>query len=189
MFIVFDTETTGLPEDFSAPITNVNNWPRIVQLAWKVYDINGKVISSNNRIVRPDGFIIPDDSIRVHRITNERAKAEGVPLELVLKEFAKDLQNSNFLVAHNISFDNKVTACEFFRLKMKNYMRDIVHICTMNSTVNFCRIQGKMGLKPPTLTELHKKLFNKGKFLNKIIFSLDASAIFEDPVVSNGSNF
>lgn len=162
MFIVFDTETTGLPEDFSAPSTDVNNWPRIVQLAWKVYDINGKVISSHNRIVKPEGFVIPDDSIRIHRITNERAKSEGIPLESALKEFAKDLEANNFLVAHNISFDNKVTASEFFRMDMKNYMRDIVHICTLNSTINFCRIQGKMGLKPPTLTELHNKLFDKG---------------------------
>ena len=131
-----------------------------MQLAWKVYDINGKVISSNNRIVRPDGFIIPDDSIRIHRITNERAKKEGQSISSVLEAFSKDLENSNFIVAHNISFDNKVTASEFFRLNMKNSMRDIVNICTMNSTIDFCRIQGKMGLKPPSLTDLHKKLFN-----------------------------
>ena len=161
MFIIFDTETTGLPEDFSAPITDVNNWPRIVQLAWKVYDINGVEIGSNNRIIKPDNFIIPEESIRVHRITNERANSEGIPLQQALNEFIKDIEKSKFLVAHNISFDNKVTACEFYRLNMKNYMRDITHICTMNSTVNFCRIQGKNGLKPPTLTELHKILFNK----------------------------
>ena len=161
MFIVFDTETTGLPEDFSAPISDTDNWPRIVQLAWKVYDINGKVIGSNNRIVKPDGFVIPDESIRIHRITNDRANREGQPIREVLQAFSKDIENSSFIVAHNISFDNKVTASEFFRLKMKNSMRDIVNVCTMNSTIDFCRIQGKMGLKPPTLTELHKKLFNK----------------------------
>jgi DNA polymerase-3 subunit alpha len=160
MFIVFDTETTGLPEDFSAPITNFDNWPRIVQLAWKVFDINGNPISTHNRIVKPDGFIIPDESIAIHRITNERANEEGLPLSQVLEEFVSCIKESNFLVAHNIDFDNKVTGSEFLRMGMNNYMNDIIHVCTMNSTVEFCRIQGKMGLKPPTLTELHKKIFD-----------------------------
>lgn len=162
MFIVFDTETTGLPENFSAPITDFGNWPRIVQLAWKVYDYNGKIVSTHNRIIKPEGFIIPQESIKVHRITNERANKEGIPLKVALDEFVESIKKSDYLVAHNIIFDDKVTGCEFLRLNMHNYMEDITHICTMNSTIDYCRIQGKMGLKPPTLTELHKKLFNKG---------------------------
>jgi DNA polymerase III subunit alpha len=161
MYIVFDTETTGLPEDFSAPITDFNNWPRIVQIAWKVYDLDGKEISSHNRIIKPDGFVIPQDSIKIHRITNERANREGISLKNALDEFVSSINSSNFLIAHNISFDDKVTACEFLRMRMKNHMRNITHVCTMNSTINFCRIQGKMGLKHPTLTELHEKLFDK----------------------------
>jgi DNA polymerase-3 subunit alpha len=161
MYIVFDTETTGLPENFSAPITDFDNWPRIVQLAWKVYDINGKEISSHDRIIKPEGFIIPQESIRVHRITNERANKYGIPLKDALEEFGESVKNSKFLIAHNINFDDKITSCELLRLGMSNYLRDITQVCTMNSTVEFCRIQGKMGLKPPTLTELHEKLFNK----------------------------
>ena len=125
MYIVFDTETTGLPEDFSAPITDFDNWPRIVQIAWKVYDISGKELSSHNRIIKPDGFTIPQESIRVHRITNERANKEGISLQVALDEFVASIQSSKFLIAHNISVDDKVTACEFLRLGMKNYMREI----------------------------------------------------------------
>ena len=161
MYIVFDTETTGLPKDFSAPITDFDNWPRIVQIAWKVYDLNGKEISSHNRIIKPDGFTIPQESIRIHRITNERANRNGIPLKNALDEFVSSISSSKFLIAHNISFDDRVTACEFLRLGMNNHMRDITHVCTMNSTIDFCRIQGKMGLKHPSLTELHQKLFEK----------------------------
>ena len=161
MYIVFDTETTGLPEDYSAPITDFDNWPRIVQLAWKVYDIDGNELSSHNRIIKPEGFIIPPESIRIHRITNERANQEGIPLVDALKEFVQCIQDSKFLIAHNISFDDRVTGCEFLRAGMYNYMRDINHVCTMFSTIDYCRIQGKMGLKAPTLTELHEKLFNR----------------------------
>ena len=36
----FDTETTGLPINLNAPVSYLNNWPRLVQLAWQVYDEN-----------------------------------------------------------------------------------------------------------------------------------------------------
>jgi len=34
MYLFFDTETTGLPKNWKAPIEDLNNWPRLVQLAW-----------------------------------------------------------------------------------------------------------------------------------------------------------
>ena len=33
-FLFFDTETTRLPLDYSAPSTDINNWPRLIQLSW-----------------------------------------------------------------------------------------------------------------------------------------------------------
>ena len=27
MYLIFDTETTGLPKNFKAPITDTDNWP------------------------------------------------------------------------------------------------------------------------------------------------------------------
>ena len=32
--LFFDTETTGLPSDYNAPINNSHNWPRLVQISW-----------------------------------------------------------------------------------------------------------------------------------------------------------
>ena len=88
MYIVFDTETTGKAKNFSAPITDFNNWPRMVQIAWKVFDRNGIEIDSQNLIIKPQGFIIPDDVIKIHRISNERAKQEGIPLRDALEKFS-----------------------------------------------------------------------------------------------------
>lgn len=34
MYLFFDTETTGLPGSWSAQATDLENWPRLVQLAW-----------------------------------------------------------------------------------------------------------------------------------------------------------
>ena len=33
-YLFFDTETTGLPKNWKAPVTDTENWPRIVQIAW-----------------------------------------------------------------------------------------------------------------------------------------------------------
>ena len=32
MYLIFDTETTGLPKNWKAPLTDFDNWPRMVQL-------------------------------------------------------------------------------------------------------------------------------------------------------------
>lgn len=165
MYIVFDTETTGKALSFSAPITDFNNWPRMVQIAWKVFDRNGIETDSQNLIIKPQGYVIPDDAIAIHRITNERAKTEGIPLEEALNKFASAIKNSKYLIAHNITFDENVVGCEFLREGMHNCIPDIQHIDTMKLTTEFVgipNIRGRSGFKYPSQTELHQKLFNKG---------------------------
>ena len=44
MYLVFDTETTGLPRNFDAPISDSDNWPRMVQIAWQLHDENGNLV-------------------------------------------------------------------------------------------------------------------------------------------------
>ena len=36
MFLIFDTETTGFPRNKKAPLTDFDNWPRMVQIAWQL---------------------------------------------------------------------------------------------------------------------------------------------------------
>ena len=38
MFLIFDTETTGLPKRWNAPLTDSDNWPRCIQIAWQLHD-------------------------------------------------------------------------------------------------------------------------------------------------------
>ena len=59
MVLFFDTETTGLPQRWNAPVTDVNNWPRLVQLAWIMCDGKGNIIEERSDIVKPEGFAIP----------------------------------------------------------------------------------------------------------------------------------
>ena len=85
MFLIFDTETTGLPLNYNAPLTDFDNWPRLVQLAWQMHDESGRLIGAKNFIVRPEGFEIPYSAEKVHGISTQKALSEGVGLEEVLK--------------------------------------------------------------------------------------------------------
>lgn len=161
MYLIFDTETTGLPRNYSAPITDLDNWPRLVQLAWQLHDHTGKLISSGNYIVKPDGFTIPFNSEKIHGISTQRALAEGYDLEFVLREFSKDIEKCYFMVGHNVSFDEKVMGAEFLRLKIPSSITAKPKIDTIEKGTDFCQIPGARGYKWPTLTELHKKLFGK----------------------------
>jgi DNA polymerase-3 subunit alpha len=46
MFLIFDTETTGLIGNKSAPYTDEAAWPRVVQLAWQLHGLDGVLVSS-----------------------------------------------------------------------------------------------------------------------------------------------
>lgn len=162
MYLIFDTETTGLPQNFSAPITDLENWPRLVQLAWQNHDHTGKLISSGNYIVKPEGFTIPFNSEKIHGISTKRALEEGVELEFVLKEFRQAIEEAYFLIGHNVGFDEKVMGAEFLRKKIPSAIIDKPKIDTKDDGTGFCKIEGSRGYKWPTLTELHWKLFGKG---------------------------
>ena len=59
MYLIYDTETTGLPKNFSAPVTDSENWPRLVQVAWQLHNSMGELIEVKNFVIRPVDFTIP----------------------------------------------------------------------------------------------------------------------------------
>jgi len=163
MYLIFDTETTGLPRNFNAPITDLDNWPRVVQLAWQLHDEAGELVSQQDFIIQPDGFNIPFESERVHGISTELARAVGEPLTTVLERFRKDLAKANFMVGHNLKFDINVLGCEFVRLGQDTPLtKPVLDTCTERSAL-LCQIPGGRGgkFKLPTLTELHEYLFGE----------------------------
>jgi len=159
MYLFFDTETTGLPKNWKAPVTDTQNWPRMVQLAWRRYAPDGELLSSANHIIKPEGFVIPKEVVKVHGITQEIALAQGELLADVLDNFTAHARESEVFVAHNISFDEKIIGAELIRNNQRDIFRGKQKICTMLETTNFCRIPGPYGNKWPKLPELHFKLF------------------------------
>ena len=163
MFLIFDTETTGLPKDWNAPLTDSDNWPRLVQLAWQLHDENGNLISAKNFTVKPDGYTIPYNAAKVHGISTERALQEGRDLAEVLAEFEEDRAKAKYAVGHNIGFDINIVGAENHRLGQPYPVASMEDLDTKDLSTEFCAIPGGRGgkFKWPTLTELHQKLFGK----------------------------
>ena len=163
MYLIFDTETTGLPKNWRAPISDTNNWPRCVQIAWQLHDELGNLIESNSYLIRPDGYDIPYESEKIHGISTQLAELEGEKLEIVLEEFNLSISKSKFIVGHNVNFDLNVIGCEFYRKNIPSNIEltDILDTCT-ESTAFLCKLPGGRGgkFKLPTLTELHEFLFS-----------------------------
>src|SRR3989338_10837953 len=137
MYLFFDTETTGLPKRWNAPVSELDNWPRLVQIAWLQCDNSGKEVVRQSHTIKPENFKIPSDDVKVHGISNEKANKFGIPLKKALSEFSTVLGNSKLLVAHNTSFDEKVVGSEFIRTEIINNLSSITKICTMQATTNF----------------------------------------------------
>lgn len=163
MLLFFDTETTGLPIYSATDPTE--KWPRVVQLAWSLYDTEGNRQSQNSFIIYPTDFTIPMDSAKIHKITTERAKAEGVSLHKVLPQFNADVEKALTIIAHNVDFDLPIVHTEFMRCKLETNILQKQNYCTMKprEIVSWCKIPkaNGYGYKWPTLNELYMQLFQE----------------------------
>ncbi|MDB4608722.1 DNA polymerase III subunit alpha [Flavobacteriaceae bacterium] len=165
MYIIFDTETTGLPKRWNAPLTDSENWPRCIQIAWQVHGERGELISHEDYLVQPDGFTVPYDAEKIHGISTALAQEEGLPLAEVLSLFRTALEQAEFVGGHNVSFDLNIMGAEFLRLGDENPLEEakIIDTCT-EETATLCQLPGGRGgkFKLPTLTELYQHLFGTG---------------------------
>ncbi|WP_435136739.1 DNA polymerase III subunit alpha [Formosa sp. A9] len=164
MYLIFDTETTGLPKRWDAPISDTDNWPRCIQIAWQLHDEMGRCIEHQDYLVKPDGFNIPYDAEKIHGISTELADEQGISLQEVLEKFNIALSKTKFIVGQNVGFDVNIMGAEFFREDVANALQElpVLDTCTEH-TAQLCQIPGGRGgkFKLPTLTELHEFLFNQ----------------------------
>jgi len=162
MYLIFDTETTGLPKKWKAPISDTDNWPRCIQIAWQLHDELGELLEHQDFLIKPDGFNIPYDAEQIHGISTLLAEEQGKPLAEVLELFNEALAKSSFVVGQNVKFDLNIMGCEFYREAVETKLNDfpILDTCT-ETTAKLCEIPGGRGgkFKLPTLTELHQYLF------------------------------
>ena len=166
--LVFDTETTGLPDPGPAGFNTY--WPyqesarykksRIVSIAWSyIPNFSQANINSNNiveYIRRPEDFTeIP--TAHIHGITYEKAVAEGITLYDILanKGLADAIKEADYIVAHNVKFDYNILQADLFRIiedyplvaECINHLRHIEEenrlICTAMIGRTICKIEYK----------------------------------------------
>jgi len=159
--LIFDTETTGLPKSWDAPMKDIGNWPSIVQLAWQLVDEEFNTLEAGNRIIRCKERITPE-AVKIHGITQARSLAEGLPVLDVLAEFTTTAGKADTVVAHNLKFDYTVLGSEYLRWRKNHPLGHLQKICIMKASTDFCALPGRYGNKWPTLEELHRKLFDEG---------------------------
>lgn len=162
-YFFFDTETTGKPRDYRAPMTDLGNWPRVIQLAWAVYSPEGEELASRCDLIKPDGWVIPVEKFWIDNgYKTEINQREGIPMYYALGDMMQAMASCSTMVAHNIQFDHNVLGAEMIRYNMRPGNK-LERFCTMEAGTDICRIPGgRMSFKWPTLTELHSKLFNCG---------------------------
>lgn len=173
--LIFDVETNGLPKNNRAPLFKTHLWPHIVQFSWLVYDTKKKkIIDVHNYIVKiPDNVDLPEESVKIHKITRKDTQEQGVNISYILKKFSKDYLSCDLLVAHNYKFDSKIVGVEYIRNgdvgDLFCNIFDMVpkkYYCTMHNSINICKIvrtdkYGEKYYKYPKLIELHEKLFKQ----------------------------
>ncbi len=167
-YLFFDTETSGLPKSMKAPLGDLDNWCRVVQLAWSLTNENFEVIEQKKFYIEAKDFEIDKGAEDTHGISKEKTLLEGVKPSYALEQFAEAFSYSNILlVAHNINFDFKVIASELLRNKQRIALRLFLKLdtyCTMLNTVELCKIPFKKmfnKFKYPKLAEAYKILLNK----------------------------
>jgi DNA polymerase III epsilon subunit-like protein len=125
LILVFDTETTGLPEERKFDdSSSLERWPRIIQLSYILYNpVKMEIVPVTSSqqygddIIKLEGLkegdVIPAESI--HGITAEKSLA-GISIKDAIDNFINAFNRATSLVAHNIQYDVNVVCSELKRL-------------------------------------------------------------------------
>lgn len=161
--LIFDTETTGLPKTHEPAINARDNWPHIVSISWVILDTaTNKILSRKSFVVKPNNWTIPEESIKIHKITNKNATEFGHPLSTVIDAFFQE--DCHTIVAHNANFDYNVLVNAIkWDLGIDPIVVEKTVLCTMKLSKGLCKIpfENGRGYKSPKLSELYEFVFNR----------------------------
>jgi DNA polymerase III epsilon subunit-like protein len=166
--LVFDTETTGLPEGRNPSIFDTEKWPHVVQLSWILYDTDAQRHCDIEDLLISTAPPSTAGSLAIHGISHTTCQRKGIPIMDAIQQFDIALRSCDLVVGHNISFDKRMMMVEGirnnYRLGFSNPSGKKPEHCTMKSNVEFCGIEavgadGGKYLKYPQLMELYSRLF------------------------------
>ncbi|MBB4859669.1 DNA polymerase III alpha subunit (gram-positive type) [Novosphingobium chloroacetimidivorans] len=161
MYLVFDTETTGLPL-WNDPSDDPRQ-PHIVDLACSLYDAVGVEIERYDVLINA-GVEIPDEVVAIHGITTEMTQEQGVEPAEALDNFLAMVAKAVVIVGHNVSFDLRMKRILAARVLGEKWDCPKPSFCTMRKTTGIVK---KLKAKPrfdtdwkwPTLGEATEHFF------------------------------
>lgn len=171
MKLVFDTETTGLP-DFKARSADPIQ-PHLVQLALVFIADDGTEAEASCVVIKPNGWVISPEVAAIHGITQERAMDEGINEETATAMFVMAQARCSLRVAHNESFDRRIMRIAMTRVGLE---RDFIEYIEGRASFDTCRkaqpivnlpptdkmvAKGMNGPKPPKLEECIRHFFSE----------------------------
>ena len=140
--LVFDTETTGLPDGYNVPYQQSSRWPHIVQFSFILYDLEkNKIISESDFIIDvPDDVTISEKSIEIHGITKKISRNQGFDIYLAFVIQREDCKK--FRIAEDIDPKYK----KLLTFALKNKLKVICYDCkflskgiVINNKINFIK--------------------------------------------------
>ena len=117
---------------------------RIVEVGWAIGDCRCEEPVVQSYVVRPDGFVVSNESTIVHHISHGEAMTVGIPLQVALERMVTnvlDAVDAGYrVVSHHLEFDAGIIAAELARANLGHlngpWARAVMGgFCTMNPDV------------------------------------------------------
>ena len=154
-----DTETSGVPRDWSQPYSSRETWPHIAQLAWVVCTADGQEVKAENHYVQPSDYDMDPASGSIHGLTLEFLRTHGQPRHTVMQRLQRDLLHYQpLVVAHFMQLDFHMMGVGFHRAGLENPLEQLPTFCTMRATGRLVRRPAQGFLR---LGELYQRLFHE----------------------------
>lgn len=168
MYLIYDTETTGLVNHKLGPIPAQ---PGIVKFGAILFSEKREELSTINLLVKPRCFITTK-ALETHRISQSAADCHGVSEIMAVSIWDRLAEKASHMVAHNETFDWTVmeAARLLYRIERRG-AHENKRFCTKLATTPILKIPPtakmvKYGhgdkFKAPSLTECHEKFFGEG---------------------------
>jgi DNA polymerase-3 subunit alpha len=163
-YLIFDTETNGLPQckayGFFPSYTQTEKYAnaRVVQVSYIITNEVYTKLEESDTIIKMDGFKITNSQF--HGISEEISETQGIPFQEFAKGFSNSLDFVHTIIAHNLNFDFNVICAELYRYGFHDIIAKLEskkQICTMKryKTLIGATFKSGTGTKDPNLKELY----------------------------------
>lgn len=167
MYLFFDTESTGFPSkqlDSKHP-----NQARVIQLAALLLDKDFNEVKTLYTLIKlPEGKTIDEGAFRAHGISTQECNTNGIEMESAFAVFSAMVLGAEYLIAHNIKFDNQMMSIEADCLNLSlPFFKELKPLCTMEVMTPICKLPHKKRnsfgspFKWPKLQEAYQYIFKE----------------------------